>query len=243
MKSLLMDIKPLRTRIFEANEALMPFLDKYIPAIPESSILVVASKIVALAEGRVRPLCEGQAKVDIIKRESQTAVSTAQVYLTIKDDMIMANAGVDESNAAGQLVLLPTDSFQAAENIRRYFKDKHNLKHLGVIIADSNCLPMRVGVIGIALGYAGFKGVKDYSREADIFGRPFVFSKVDLADGLATAATICMGEGAERQPIAIISQAPVEYCEQIDRNELRMDSQADMYRPLLDEFHKYLDNN
>lgn len=232
-----MDIKPLQTRVFKADEALLPFLDEHIPVIQEQTILAVSSKIVALSEGRILPLAEGQAKADIIIKESQVAMATNQVYLTVKDDIIMANAGIDESNADGQMVLLPMNSFKTAELIRQYFKHKYQRQDFGVIITDSNCLPMRVGVIGIALGYAGFKGVKDYCQESDIFGRPFVFSKVDLADGLATAATICMGEGAERQPIAIISQAPVEYSERVDKTELKMNSQADMYRPLLERLY------
>lgn len=229
-----MEIRPIKTRVFEVAENLLVFLDQYFLDIKEQSVLVVASKIVALSQGRAVPMVEGSAKEQIIQEESQLAIPTEQVYLTIKDGLFMANAGIDESNADNKMILLPSDSFQSAEMIRNYFQNKYQLKELGVIITDSHCLPLRAGVIAVALGYSGFVGLKDYSGQSDLFGRPFKFSKVDIADSLATAASLCMGEGDESQPLAIILRPPVEYCDKIDKNELRMLAQNDMYRPLLE---------
>ena len=84
----------------------------------------------------------------------------------------------------------------------------------------------------MAIGYAGFKGLKDYRRRLDIFGRPFKYSRVDIADSLATAAVLCMGEGDEKQPIAIITSAPVEYSNRINKNELKINIKEDMYGPI-----------
>jgi len=230
-----MEVKPIKTRIFASGNDLLSFLEHYFLDIPERSVLVVASKIVALSEGRVVPMVDGPAKERLIQKESQSVIPTEQVYLTIKDGLFMANAGIDESNADNKMILLPSDSFQSARLIRDYFQDKYQLKELGVIITDSHCLPLRAGVIGVALGYAGFSGIKDYSGQSDLFGRPFKFSKVDVADSLATAATLCMGEGDESQPLAVISGAPIKYCNQVDSGELAMDSELDMYRPLVKE--------
>ena len=180
-------------------------------------------------------MVDGPAKEQLIQNESQSVVPTEQVYLTIKDGLFMANAGIDESNADNKIVLLPNNSFQSAELIRNYFQNKYQLKELGVVITDSHCLPLRAGVIAVSLGYAGFSGIKDYSGQSDLFSRPFKFSKVDVADSLATAAALCMGEGDESQPLAIISGAPIKYCNQVDRGELVMDSESDMYRPLIKE--------
>ena len=232
-----MEIRPIKTRVFEVAENLLVFLDQYFLDIKEQSVLVVASKIVALSQGRAVPMVEGSAKEQIIQEESQLAIPTEQVYLTIKDGLFMANAGIDESNADNKMILLPSDSFQSAELIRNYFQNKYQLKELGVIITDSHCLPLRAGVIAVALGYAGFVGLKDYRGQSDLFGRPFKFSKVDIADSLATAAALCMGEGDESQPLAIISGAPIEYCDKTDKNELRMLAQNDMYRPLLESLN------
>ena len=210
-----MKIKAIKTEIFQPKQNLYLFIEKYLPVIKENMILVVTSKIVALAEGRVEKNINEDSKMEIIKKESEFVFPTKYVCLTIKDGIVMANAGVDESNANGDVILLPRDSFSAATKIRNYFKKKFQLNNLGVIITDSRCLPLRSGITGVALGYAGFRGLKDYRKKLDIFGRPFHFSRVDVADSLATAAVYCMGEGNEQQPLATISDSRVEYCERI----------------------------
>ena len=144
----------------------------------------------------------------------------------------MANAGVDESNAKGKLILLPKDSFRSAERIRSELLQKFGLKRLGVLITDSKTVPLRAGVTGVALGYAGFCGVRDYRGKSDIFGRKFVYSRSNISDGLATAAVLTMGEGREKYPIAIIENAPVQFCQKVRKAELKIKLEDDMYRPL-----------
>lgn len=63
----------------------------------------------------------------------------------------MANAGVDESNANGKIILLPRDSFKSANALRNYFKKKYSLKNFGVIISDSRSLPLRSGITAAVL--------------------------------------------------------------------------------------------
>jgi coenzyme F420-0:L-glutamate ligase len=227
-----MKITTIKTRIFKPNENLEHFIAYYLPHIKEEDVLVVTSKIVALAEGRVVSAESAVAKKKIIEAESDFILPTKYVYLTIKDGMVMANAGVDESNADGKIILLPKNSFKAAKRLRNYFRAKNKLHNLGVIITDSRCLPLRAGITGVALGYAGFKGLKDYRGQSDIFKRNFKFSRVDLADSLAAAAVACMGEGDERRPLAIIKKAPVVFCSKINENELTIDIKEDMYGPI-----------
>ncbi|MFA5184707.1 MAG: coenzyme F420-0:L-glutamate ligase [Patescibacteria group bacterium] len=231
-----MRIKALKTAIFRPREKLLPFIDRHIGKLAEGDILVITSKIVALAEGRFQPLTTKDEKERLIRSESEFALPTKLAYLTIKDGIVMASAGVDESNGNGNIIMLPRDSFKVARTIRRYFQGRFKLKKLGVIITDSRTAPLRAGITGVALGYAGFKGIKDYRRTLDIFGRPFHFSRVDMADSLAAAAVLCMGEGRERRPLAIISGAPVEYVERVSRDELRIDIKEDMYGPLFHQF-------
>ena len=150
----------------------------------------------------------------------------------------MASAGIDEYNANGKLILLPKDSFKTARELRNKLRQRYGIRHLGVLITDSRTVPLRAGVTGIALGYAGFRGVKDYRGTPDIFGRRFKFSRTNIADGLASAAGLVMGEGSERQPLAIIEKAPVEFRDKVDRGELRIDIQEDMYRPLFSKLRK-----
>ncbi|HLC90005.1 MAG TPA: coenzyme F420-0:L-glutamate ligase, partial [Patescibacteria group bacterium] len=82
------------------------------------------------------------------------------------------------------------------------------------------------------------RGIKDYRGTPDIFGRKFKFSRTDIADSLATAAVLVMGEGNERRPLAIIEKAPVEFCDKVNRAELHINIQEDMYRPLFSKFSK-----
>ena len=144
----------------------------------------------------------------------------------------MAAAGIDESNAQGKLVLLPKDSFVAAAKLHKVLLKKYKIKNLGILITDSRVLPLRAGVVGVALGYAGFKGIKDYRGQADIFGRVLKMTKVDIADSLATAAVLLMGEGNEQKPLAIIEDMPVEFLNKVNRKELIISLEDDLYAPL-----------
>ena len=233
-----MKITPIKTQLFKEREALVPFIKKNIPKLLEESILVVTSKIVALAEGRTAYVKNMKEKVQLIKKESQWAMQTKYVWLTIRDGMVMASAGIDESNANGKLILLPEDSFESAALLRNQLKKIYKIKKLGVVITDSRLLPLRNGVVGVALGYAGFKGIKSYLGKPDLFGRKFHFSKTDVADSIATAAVLTMGEGRERCPLAVITNAPIEFVERISRKELEIDIAEDIYQPLFAKIKK-----
>jgi len=228
-----MKIQAIKTKVFKPKEDLLAFIENYLPGIKEKTILVVTSKIVALAEGRFVQKNNETTKLKIIKRESRLVMPTKRVYLTIKDGQFMANSGIDESNANGWLILLPKNSFKAAAKIRNHFKKKHKLKNFAVLITDSRCLPLRAGITGAALGYAGFQGLRDYRRCLDIFHRPFKYSRVNLADGLAAAAVLCMGEGKERQPLALITEAPVRFNEKINKKETIINPAEDIFYPLI----------
>ncbi len=233
-----MQIKAIRTRIFRENEDLISFILKYVKKLPEKSVLVVTSKIVALSEGRTRECKNRKEKIKLIKEESDFALKTKIVWLTIKDGMVMASAGIDESNANGKIILLPKDSFESAEMIRKALCKKFDIKNLGVLITDSRLFPLRAGIVGVALGYAGFHGIKNYIGEKDIFGRKLKMSKTDIADSLATAAVLCMGEGKEMQPLALIKDAPVVFANKVNRKELIIDPKKDIYAPLFAHFRK-----
>jgi coenzyme F420-0:L-glutamate ligase len=227
-----MIVTPVRTRIFREKEDLFDFVSRYFKEITEQSIIVVTSKIVALSEGRTALIENSKSKERLIISESEFAMPTKHAWLTIKDGIVMASAGIDESNADGKLILLPKDSFKAARTLRMRFRKEYGLKKLGVLITDSRTMPLRAGVTGVAVGYSGFRGIKDYRGLKDIFGRKFKVSRTDVADSLATAAVLVMGEGNEQFPLAIITKAPVEFSDRISPKELRIDIKDDMYRPL-----------
>ena len=125
--------------------------------------------------------------------------------------------------------------------MQKKLQKKYDIKNLGVLITDSRAMPLRAGVVGTTSGYAGFKGLKSYKGQKDIFGRKFKFSSVNVADSLATAAILVMGEGKERQPLAIIQEAPVKFCEKVNRKELNITLKDDIYLPFFSKLSK-LDN-
>lgn len=227
-----MIIRPIKTRIFKEGDDLFAFIAQYFKALPEQSVVVITSKIAALEEKLTAVVKDARTKEKLIKAESQFTMPTKYVWLTIKDGSVMASAGIDESNANGKLVLLPRDSFKTARLLRKKLQKKYNIKNLGVLITDSRTAPLRAGVTGVALGYAGFRGIRDYCNKPDIFGRKFKFSRTNVADSLASAAVLLMGERDEQQPLAIIKKAPIEFCDKVRRKELYIDIQDDIYGPL-----------
>jgi coenzyme F420-0:L-glutamate ligase len=230
-----MNIIPVKTKVFRENENLYEFLVSHLPSLQDGDVLAVTSKIVALAEGRTAQADPAE-KVRLIREESEWAMQTKYTWLTVRDGMVMASAGIDESNADGKLVLLPADSFAAAETIRKGLLEYYGLSRLGVILTDSRTLPLRAGVIGVAVGYAGIRAIRNYIGQPDIFGRLMTMSRTDVVDSLAAAAVLEMGEGNEQIPLAVLRGATVEFTDQIDRNELKIALEDDMYRPFFGTF-------
>lgn len=237
-----MRIKAIRTRVFKEREDLVSFILKYVKNLKEDSVLVITSKIVALSEGRtvkIDPTLNHKKFLeDIIRKESEFMMRTKITWLTIKDGTVMSSAGIDESNADGKIILLPKDSYRSAHKIRKVLKRKFKLKNLGVLITDSRLFPLRAGIVGASVGYAGFKGIRDYRGTMDMFGRILKKSRTDVADSLATAAVLSMGEGKEQQPLAIIQGAPVEFVDKIKKKEIFIDPREDMYQPLFEKIKK-----
>lgn len=233
-----MKIIPITTKVFQEDENLVRFITSQVKRVKENSILVVTSKIVALAEGRTALAKNDREKETLIRAESQLAIPTKYCWLTVKDGMVMASAGIDESNGNGKLILLPRNSFHSAHFLQTTLRPAYKIKNLGVLITDSHTTPLRAGVMGVALGYAGFQGIRDYRGTPDIFGRKLKISRTNVADSLAAAAVLTMGEGNERHPLAIIEDAPVKFSQRIHRNELHIDIKDDMYGPLFGRVHR-----
>ncbi len=219
----------IKTKIFPERGNLIRFITSNIKHLKNNSILVITSKIVALSEGRVGVL---QDKEKLIISESEWAIKTKYVWLTKKDGQIMASAGIDESNAKNKLILLPKNSYTSANKIRTELLKHYKIKNLGIIITDSRTIPFRAGITGMALGYAGFKGVKDYTKLKDIYGRGFKFSKVNIVDSLSAGAVLTMGEGNEQKPLAIIENSNVIFTNKINKRETQIKLEDDIYFPL-----------
>lgn len=233
-----MVIKSIKTRKFlPPKDGLWELLSE-IKDLKENSVVAVTSKVVSIDEGRCIPSSA------ITKDE--LAIKEADKYLprelspqggvlhTIKNNMLIASAGVDESNGASFYILWPKDPQQSAKRIWRFLRKKFNVKNLGVVITDSRLVPLRRGVVGVAIGYFGFKVLKDYRGTVDLFGREFVMETSNMPDSLATAAVLEMGEGAECKPIAVISDVlDLEFTTKNKDNSLDIDEKEDMFYPLL----------
>lgn len=236
-----MNVRAVKTRVFKEKESLRDFVLEHVPSVKDGSVLVVTSKIVALSEGRTVERRSVATKEKLIRAESDFAFPTKWVWLTLKDGLIVASAGIDESNSeTGKFILLPKDSYRSAAKLRKELMRAYKVKRLGVIIPDSRTIPLRAGVMAMAIGYAGMKGIRDYRGEKDIFGRTFKFERVGVVDSLATAAALAMGEGSEQRPLALVTDAPVDFTERVNRNELRIELEDDIYLPFLNEIPKKL---
>ena len=88
-----------------------------------------------------------------------------------------------------------------------------------------------LGLTGIALAHAGFRGVRSLVGAPDLFGRPLRMTQVNVVDAIASAAVLAMGEGSERCPLAIIQSSEVEFCEAVD--SVHIPIEEDIYGPLL----------
>ena len=227
-----MKLTAVHTHVFKENADLPLFIKDYIPSLEENTVLAVASKLVCLWLGLSVPYQNAAQKEALIKKESSAALKTPLAWLTIKAGMVMTNAGVDESNAQGKLLLLPKDCYRSAADLRARLQTIYGIKNLGVLITDSMILPLRAGVVAGAVGYAGFKGVRDLRGKPDIYGKKLAVTLVNAADSLASAAALCMGEANEQTPLCVIEQAPVTFSDEINPREISYPVQDDLYTPL-----------
>ena len=150
-----MKLTAVHTHVFKENADLPLFIKDYIPSLEENTVLAVASKLVCLWLGLSVPYQNAAQKEALIKKESSAALKTPLAWLTIKAGMVMTNAGVDESNAQGKLLLLPKDCYRAAADLRARLQTVYGIKNLGVLITDSMILPLRAGVVAGAVLWLG----------------------------------------------------------------------------------------
>ncbi len=225
-----MTVEAIKTGVFKEKEKLLPFILKNVPNLEDGDVLVVTSKIAALSQGRTVSL---KNKEKAIKRESSKTIKGEWCYLTLKNGEWCANAGVDESNASGKVILLPRDPKRVARGILKGLKDEFNVQRCGVILTDTRNIPLRRGSLGVALAWAGFEGLESYVGRKDIFGRKFKMTRANIADALASSAVLTMGEGDERKPLALIKGIKLKFNNRTyDHKLLSIRPEEDLYKPL-----------
>ncbi len=235
-----LSIEPLRTDIFHQGENLVDFILSHVQSRNlEGSILAITSKLLSLEENRTAP--SHVSKTDLIIQESDHYLGEIGYgcHLAIKHGLLVASAGIDISNSeSGDYLLYPRDPYLSAHKLRTELKIRLQLREFGVLVTDSHTTPLRHGVQGITLAFAGFSPVKNLVGEKDIFGRPLKMTKTNDADALAAAAVLMMGEAAEQRPLALIQNAPVVFTDEDHRADLEVPVDEDMYKPLYQHFLK-----
>lgn len=207
-----MKVQAIKTRpIVPPQDDLLDALGGAISNIPERCVLAVSSKVVSIWQGRTISTEEAE-KDDLIRKEADKYLERSEVpgewvMHTLKNNLLIPTAGIDESNAKGYFVLWPSEPKKAAQEILDWAKERYSVSDIGVIVTDSHSIPLRRGTVGISLGYAGFAPLNDYRQTKDIFGREFKLEQANVADSLAAASVIVMGEGAEQTPAALITEA------------------------------------
>jgi coenzyme F420-0:L-glutamate ligase/coenzyme F420-1:gamma-L-glutamate ligase len=206
-------------------------------------ILVVAQKIISKAEGRVvlldsvepsqraieiAPLVEKDARlVEVILRESREVLRMRAGIIIVEDvrGLVLANAGVDASNVNadggdGSVLLLPVDPDASAAQLRAelHTRSGHNI---GVIINDSIGRAWRNGTVGTAIGVSGVPALLDLRGTPDLFGRELRTTDLGLADEIAAAASLLMGQAGEGQPVILVRGVPYDRRDSAARELLR----------------------
>lgn len=209
--------KSISTRKFiPPQDDLESLITESLPQLRNKTILVVSSKIVAIGQGR----CVKVPDVDfvafkdaLIRKESEVYLERDNTYpytrmFTVTEGLLGSSAGIDESNGNGWYVLLPHDADREAATIRNFLMKRDSLTELGVVIVDSRTTPLRNGAIGVALGHSGFKALYDYRGKEDIFGRTLKVERMNVADCVASAGTLLLGEGEECTPLVVLEDVP-----------------------------------
>ena len=168
--------------------------------------------------------------IEIVLREAETVYGGVhRALLTSKDGILTANAGIDHKNVPqGIAVLLPEHPDRVADEIRRDVKRRLG-KRIGVIIIDSRTAPLRMGTIGVAIGVSGLNPIRDCRGELDLHGKPLLITRMAVADDLACAAHLVMGELTERIPMVLIRGAPVEFDESTSGDAAKINSNDCLY--------------
>jgi coenzyme F420-0:L-glutamate ligase/coenzyme F420-1:gamma-L-glutamate ligase len=201
-------------------------------ALQDGDILVIAQKIVSKADGQLVNLATVTAGetalelaartgkdprlTELILRESRRVLRAAPGVIVVEHRLgfVCANAGIDHSNVAGlgrpgeeYVLLLPQDPDGSADSIRSALQSRSGCK-LGVMIIDSHGRAWRLGSVGVCIGLSGIPALIDERGWRDLLGYTLKSTVVAVADELAAAASLVMGQAAEGTPAVHVRGFP-----------------------------------
>ncbi|MGB9979216.1 coenzyme F420-0:L-glutamate ligase [Methanobacterium sp.] len=217
--------------------------DEYIN-IEDGDIFVIAETIISKAEGNkinlktIKPtqkaleLAEKTGKdphvVEAIIQESTEILKVGPDFIIseTKHGFVCANAGIDESNVENDMATpMPEDPDKSASLIMKKIETLSE-KEVVVIISDTQGRAFREGAIGTAIGISGMNALWDRKGEKDLYGRELQTTSIAVADELASAASILMGQADEGIPVVIIRG--VDYVKKLKNNNATAN---DLIRP------------
>jgi len=217
--------------------------------IQEKDVIVITHVAVSKAEGNVVNLGEVSpserakeiaqktekepALIEVILRETKEIVRIGpnSLITETKNGIVCANAGVDRSNVEGErnVVLLPKNPSGSAQKIRQEIKSLTGCD-VAVIVSDTHGRPLRMGEINVAIGVAGIKPIRDRRGEKDLFGYVLRIKQTAVADELASAAELVIGQASEGIPAAIIRGYGYQTAENASAVELTRPKEKDLFR-------------
>ncbi|ROS01153.1 coenzyme F420-0:L-glutamate ligase/coenzyme F420-1:gamma-L-glutamate ligase [Sinobacterium caligoides] len=215
-------------------------------------VLVLAQKIVSKSEGRYAILDEvipspeallwaekvdkDPRLVELILSESVEVVRHRPGVMIVQHRLgyVHANAGIDRSNITvsedgrERVLLLPEDSDRSAALLRQGIAERYGCD-VKIVIADSAGRAWRNGITGMTIGSAGFDPVQDQVGCEDLYGRPLEVTTIAVADEIACAASLLMGQGNQGAPLVLLSGLELPSSESGSRSLIR-DKDADLFR-------------
>ncbi len=170
--------------------------------------------------------------VEVVLRASKSIVRMrkGKLITETRQGIVCANSGIDKSNVPGDniVALLPEDSDKSAHRIRKRVQELIN-KDVAVIVSDTHGRPLRHGEINIALGTSGFTPLRDRRGENDLFGYKIRIKRTAIADELASAAELVIGQTDEGIPAAIIRGYNYPKSETATATKMARDPEDDLF--------------
>jgi len=216
--------------------------------IQDGDIIVVSHVVVSRAEGStvnlddVKPsefakrfaqqFDKDPALVEVVLRQSKGIARMGDGKLIVESvhGFVCANAGVDKSNVPGErnVALLPKNPDLSAQKMRQKIGELTG-KDVAVIVSDTHGRPLREGEINIAIGVAGISPIRDRRGEKDLFGYVLRVKRTAVADELASAAELVIGQADEGTPVALIRGYQYEKSDEAKATELIRPREKDLF--------------
>ena len=249
IKTIAVENLPLITKGDNLAELIYHAAKKQNTSLQEKDVIVITHVAVSKAEGNIVNLDEvlpsARAKeiaqktgkepalVEVILRETKEIVRLGpnSLITETKNGIVCANAGVDRSNIEGErnVVLLPKNPDASAQKIRQKIKSLSGCD-VAIIVSDTHGRPLRRGEINVAIGVAGIKPIRDRRGEKDLFGYVLKIKQTAVADELASAAELVIGQANEGIPVAIIRGYNYQTAENASATEFTRPKEKDLFR-------------